>query len=122
MHKVDVFRLSGKGSDFVPLLECLPYQLTAGAPTGSYNKNFHSPVQSIIQLSMEGSAHVAIIGAGVAGLAAAAKLSEAGVRVLVLEARNRIGGRVLTVHPAGLQTAVELGAEFVHGRAPEQLS
>ena len=68
---------------------------------------------------MQGSSEVLIIGAGVAGLAAAGKLSEAGVRALVLEARNRIGGRVLTVHPPGLQTAVELGAEFIHGRAPE---
>ena len=60
-----------------------------------------------------------IIGAGVAGLAAAGKLSQAGLRVLVVEARERIGGRVLTIHPSGLETAVELGAEFVHGRPPE---
>ena len=62
---------------------------------------------------------VLIIGAGVAGLAAAGKLSQAGVRVLVLEAQDRIGGRVLTIHPSGFETAVELGAEFVHGRPPE---
>ena len=62
---------------------------------------------------------VLIIGAGVAGLAAAAKLSNAGLRVLVLEARDRIGGRVLTVHPPDLGVAVELGAEFVHGRSPQ---
>lgn len=62
---------------------------------------------------------VLIIGAGVAGLAAAGMLSRAGVRVLVLEARDRIGGRIATIHPAGLNVAVELGAEFVHGRPPE---
>lgn len=62
---------------------------------------------------------VLIIGAGVAGLAAAGMLSRAGVRVLVLEARDRVGGRIATVHPAGLNVAVELGAEFVHGRPPE---
>jgi len=62
---------------------------------------------------------VLIIGAGVAGLAAAGMLSRAGARVLVLEARDRIGGRIATVHPAGLNVAVELGAEFVHGRPPE---
>ena len=62
---------------------------------------------------------VLLIGAGVAGLAAAGMLSQAGVRVLVLEARDRIGGRILTVHPAGVNVAVELGAEFVHGRPPE---
>jgi len=60
-----------------------------------------------------------IIGAGVAGLAAAGKLSQAGLRVLVVEARDRIGGRVLTIHPSGFETAVELGAEFIHGRPPE---
>src|SRR5204863_2859464 len=62
---------------------------------------------------------VLIIGAGVAGLAAAGKLSQAGVRVFVLEARDRIGGRVLTIHPSEFETAVELGAEFVHGHPPE---
>ena len=46
-------------------------------------------------------------------------LSRAGIGVLVLEARNRVGGRVLTIHPQGLDHAVELGAEFVHGRPPE---
>lgn len=64
-------------------------------------------------------ADVLIIGAGVAGLAAASKLSQGGLRVLVLEARDRIGGRVLTIHPTGFETAVELGAEFVHGRPAE---
>jgi monoamine oxidase len=62
---------------------------------------------------------VLIIGAGVAGLAAGAKLSQAGMRTLILEARDRIGGRVLTIHPPNLDVAVELGAEFVHGRPPE---
>src|SRR5436305_4964632 len=62
---------------------------------------------------------VLIIGAGVAGLAAAGKLYQAGVRVFVLEARDRIGGRVLTIHPSEFETAVELGAEFVHGHPPE---
>jgi monoamine oxidase len=62
---------------------------------------------------------VVIIGAGAAGLSAAGMLSRAGVRVLVLEARDRVGGRVLTVHPPGLDVAVELGAEFVHGRPPQ---
>jgi monoamine oxidase len=62
---------------------------------------------------------VLIIGAGVAGLAAAGTLSHARVRVLVLEARHRVGGRIATIHPAGLNVAVELGAEFVHGRPPE---
>ncbi len=56
---------------------------------------------------------VIIIGAGVAGLTAARELSAAGARVLVLEARDRLGGRVMTRHAA--DGPVELGAEFVHG-------
>jgi monoamine oxidase len=42
--------------------------------------------------------------------------------VLVLEARERVGGRLLTVYPEGEETPVELGAEFVHGRPPELLA
>jgi monoamine oxidase len=63
------------------------------------------------------SPEVVIIGAGVAGLTAARELSAAGVRVLVLEARDRLGGRVMTHHEA--DGPVELGAEFVHGAFPE---
>ena len=59
---------------------------------------------------------VIVIGAGAAGLAAAAELGRTGRSVLVLEARDRIGGRVWTHHPAGLAVPVELGAEFIHGR------
>ena len=62
---------------------------------------------------------VIIIGAGVAGLAAAKNLVEGGARVAVLEARDRIGGRILTHHQAGLEVPVELGAEFLHGEAEE---
>jgi monoamine oxidase len=62
---------------------------------------------------------VLIVGAGAAGLAAAQALTAAGRRVTMLEARDRIGGRVFT-HPASTADApVELGAEFVHGRPPE---
>jgi monoamine oxidase len=60
---------------------------------------------------------VVVIGAGMAGLTAARALGEAGLRVLVVEARNRIGGRILTQHVDG--EAIELGAEFIHGRPPE---
>ena len=58
-----------------------------------------------------------VVGAGAAGLAAAAALIEAGLSVLVLEARDRVGGRCWTRHIPGLQIPVELGAEFIHGEA-----
>src|SRR5262245_61909506 len=57
-----------------------------------------------------------VLGAGAAGLAAAARLAEAGQSVLVLEARDRVGGRVWTQPAAGLDLPLELGAEFIHGR------
>jgi monoamine oxidase len=60
-----------------------------------------------------------VIGAGVAGLAAARVLVDAGLSTLVLEARDRVGGRILTVDKAGRR--VELGAEFVHGNPAEVL-
>ena len=68
---------------------------------------------------MSDAVDVIVIGAGAAGLAAAGRLSAAGRRVEVLEARDRIGGRVHTVHDNGVQTPVEAGAEFVHGKPPE---
>lgn len=62
---------------------------------------------------------VLVIGAGVAGLNAGRLLAEAGQRVAILEARDRIGGRIWTQPIAFDQSqppiAVELGAEFVHG-------
>lgn len=50
------------------------------------------------------------MGAGAAGLAAARRVAEGGARVLVLEARDRLGGRIFTD-----QEGLELGAEFIHG-------
>ncbi|MBV8784720.1 MAG: FAD-dependent oxidoreductase [Gammaproteobacteria bacterium] len=60
---------------------------------------------------------VLVIGAGAAGLAAAAELAAAGRSTLVLEARDRLGGRIWTRPEAGLAVPVELGAEFIHGAA-----
>jgi monoamine oxidase len=59
-------------------------------------------------------ADVLVIGAGAAGLAAARALVDAGRRVIVLEARARIGGRVWTDRSFA-DIPVERGAEFIHG-------
>ena len=58
-----------------------------------------------------------VVGAGAAGLAAANAIARAGRSVLVLEARERVGGRCWTRRMAGLDIPVELGAEFIHGEA-----
>jgi monoamine oxidase len=63
---------------------------------------------------------VLIIGAGAAGLTAARDLSAAGIKVVLIEARDRIGGRVFTHHHSNI-IAAEFGAEFVHGRHPQLL-
>lgn len=61
---------------------------------------------------------VVVVGAGVAGLAATSELVRAGVRVRVLEARNRTGGRIHTIRDPSLPHPLELGAEFVHELTP----
>ena len=60
-----------------------------------------------------------VVGAGAAGLAAARELSNAGLSATIVEARDRIGGRVFTLHDRNSPLPIELGAEFVHGEAPQ---
>ncbi len=64
---------------------------------------------------------VLILGAGAAGLAAARVLSHAGLRVTVIEARPRVGGRILTLHDPRSPVPLELGAEFIHGASADTL-
>src|SRR5213594_1495583 len=64
---------------------------------------------------------VLIVGAGAAGLAAARDLSHAGLTVTLIEARPRVGGRVLTLHDPRSPVPLELGAEFIHGASAETL-
>jgi monoamine oxidase len=62
--------------------------------------------------------HVAVIGAGAAGLMAARELARAGRQVTVIEARDRLGGRIWALPEAEFGYQAEGGAEFVHGAAP----
>ena len=64
---------------------------------------------------------VLVLGAGIAGLAAARSLADAGQRVALIEARDRIGGRIFTdriTRNSGEPVSIELGAEFIHGLPP----
>lgn len=63
---------------------------------------------------MTTQAEVIIVGAGIAAAAAALRLSEHGIKSLVLEAQQRIGGRVQTIHLAE-NVDVDFGASYVHG-------
>ena len=65
---------------------------------------------------MRVEADAIVIGAGAAGLAAARSLARRSVRVVLLEARDRVGGRVWSRPVARTATPAELGAEFIHGR------
>jgi len=58
-------------------------------------------------------ADVLVLGAGISGLAAAGVLVKGGLRVIVLEGRDRIGGRVWT--DSSLGPALDLGASWIHG-------
>ncbi|MGW3170651.1 flavin monoamine oxidase family protein [Streptomyces sp. NPDC001153] len=60
-------------------------------------------------------ADVIVVGAGAAGLACAGRLHREGLSVVVHEARDRVGGRIHTFHPADGGPPLELGAQVVHG-------
>ncbi|MER6180428.1 protoporphyrinogen oxidase [Streptomyces sp. NPDC001652] len=64
--------------------------------------------------------HVVVIGAGIAGLAAAHRLLQRGARVTVLEASGRVGGKLLPGEIAGAR--VDLGAESMLARRPEAIA
>ncbi len=89
--------------------------------TTSYPATVHGAHQSgrraakLLQARLPTSAEVVVIGAGMAGLAAAIELQGAGHRVRVLEARDRVGGRIHT--SSAWDVPVELGASWVHGLA-----
>src|SRR5207249_352417 len=63
-------------------------------------------------------ADIIIVGAGAAGLMAARELSERGKKVFVLEARERIGGRICPLPQEVWGYPAQGGAEFIHGEAP----
>jgi monoamine oxidase len=62
---------------------------------------------------------VIVVGAGAAGVSAAVATADAGLAVTIVEARDRIGGRIFTLQDPTHHTPIELGAEFIHGKSPE---
>ena len=62
--------------------------------------------------TLPSSIDVAIVGAGAAGVAAATRLTKAGVAAVMIEARDRVGGRAHTIPAAG--DVIDLGCEWLH--------
>jgi monoamine oxidase len=65
--------------------------------------------------------HIIIVGAGICGLYAGRFLSKNGYKITIVEARDRIGGRINTLH-APFAAPTEAGAEFIHGDLPLSIS
>ncbi|GAA1767555.1 flavin monoamine oxidase family protein [Agromyces humatus] len=84
-----------------------------GTLQGARNSGLRAAT-SIADVAEQGE-RVAVIGAGLAGLTAARELADGGFEVVVLEARDRIGGRIDTVEASGFDQPIELGAMFVRG-------
>ena len=89
-----------------------------------YNGTVHAALESGQAagqaVARAGHKRVAVIGAGISGLAAARLLSDAGAEVVVFEARNRIGGRIWTDRRLGLP--LDLGASWLHGTTGNPLT
>lgn len=99
--------------DFVRLAAlAVPASLVSGCGTSEPEQK-SAPTSTSAPASTERNADVLVIGAGIAGLRAAEVLVAKGRRVIVLEARDRLGGRIHTDRSWGVP--VELGASWIHG-------
>ena len=76
--------------------------------------------RTLIALAEPGE-RIAVIGAGAAGIAAARQLMDDGFDVLVIEARDRIGGRIQTLTDDSWPVPVELGPSFIVGAGRNSL-
>src|SRR6187549_3879571 len=81
---------------------------SAGAHVRIENTEAAAPVDGPVE-------RVVVVGAGISGLVAARALQRAGVEVVVVEGRDRIGGRTHTIDLAG--AAVDLGGSWIHDGA-----
>jgi monoamine oxidase len=93
-------------------------KLAAASATGLLLSCAGVPRGRAPSLANDDGKRVVVIGGGFAGLAAAYELWSVGYDVTVLEARNRVGGRVLTLHDLVPARTIEGGAEFIGSNHP----
>lgn len=92
-------------------------EATASDAPGTVHGALGSGLRAALDIAdtAERGERIAVIGAGIAGLTAARQLQESGFEVVVIEARDRIGGRIQTVKDSKWPVPVELGSLFVSG-------
>ncbi len=81
---------------------------------------YESGIRAAHKVRRSRVARIAIIGAGISGLAAAKALADDGKSVTVFEARNRIGGRIWTDNSLGIP--LDMGASWIHGTRDNPLT
>ena len=92
------------------------YLLAAGPPSGDPPRSFVTAAPNVVDPPSK-RRRVIVVGAGMAGLGAARALSGSGLEGLILEASDRVGGRVWGQDFAGLP--VDLGAMFIEGTSED---
>jgi monoamine oxidase len=117
LSRRDTLKLIAASLGGLLLVRCAPLPFSAsneraatprpGSPAGA------DPSSQADSASDSRRADVLVLGAGMAGLSAARELTRRGTRVIVLEARERIGGRTWTDDSLGLP--LDLGASWIHG-------
>lgn len=89
-----------------------------------YNSTVHAAYESgrrtATSVQETQATKIAVVGAGMSGLAAAHALQESGQSVTVIEARGRLGGRLWTSNALG--APLDLGASWIHGTTDNPLT
>jgi monoamine oxidase len=83
-------------------------------PSNSSNQDGEDGKANATNVNKVNKASIIVIGAGVAGISAASSLKEKGYKVIVLEGRSRIGGRVWT-DTSWKDNSLDMGASWIHG-------